>query len=218
MKRLRDINEKRKGGQAPIIDFDKTKILQWVDLNWELLQWNGRQIRNAFQTALALTEFEAKHSKDPEAGRTLQVTHFCTIADATLRFNEYLIATHGADEDETARRDKLRTEGFIPRMKVKQLPSSSSESSEDESVGSESNDIEESDSEIKKKQNKGKAKRKKKGNGEKKAKRDERRDKSTRKGKKGSKKQSGSDSEDEDVSEHTDKEANGKHERRKSNR
>ncbi|KAF5635828.1 ATPase family AAA domain protein [Fusarium sp. NRRL 52700] len=213
IERLRGINKKRQSEEAPIIDFNSKKILKWVGLNWEVLQWNGRQIRNAFQTALALAEFQAKHSPDPDTKRTLEVKHFRTIADATTRFNEYLLATHGFDEEETARREKIRTVGFTPMTRVKDI----SESDDDESDEDSSEDSDDSDSKRKRR----KAKRKKV------SKREGKESRSTKRDKKVSKKQSESESESEDEDEYEDGEveekettktvATKKRERRKSN-
>lgn len=45
------------------ITIDQEKIMQFIHLHWESkdrMRWNGRQIRNGCQTALALAEFEAQ--------------------------------------------------------------------------------------------------------------------------------------------------------------
>ncbi|KAF4963138.1 hypothetical protein FSARC_8851, partial [Fusarium sarcochroum] len=216
LERLKIINQKREKEQDPLIDFDKKKILKWVELNWETLQWNGRQIRNAFQTALALAEFEAKNFGDSPPEPTLEVKHFLTIADATTRFNEYLLATHGFDEDETARRDKLRTVGFTPMTRVKDLPeSSSSEDSSDDNEDDLSDDNDESDAKQKRK-SKSKSKDKRKKSKE----NDETERKLRKKEKKASKKRALADSEedDDDESETENTAAVKKRERRKSNK
>ncbi|KAJ4018796.1 hypothetical protein NW752_005924 [Fusarium irregulare] len=198
IKRLKGINKKQKEDKSLRTKFESEEIMDWVNLNWEVLQWNGRQIRNAFQTALAMTEFEAKHSENPEAKRTLTVKHFHKIADATMRFNEYLVATHGADEDTTAGRDKLRTERFSPSIKLKELPKPVYVSSEEDSEESVSEDSDDSSSKKRKKNSKAKAKSK----STKKSKKEENRGKSNTK-KNGSKEESESesDSDSEDRSE-----------------
>ena len=68
--------------------------------------WNGRQIRNAFQTAIALAEWEVKGER-PANGvfeqARLSVEHFKKVADASADFDEYLLAVnHGKDEDRRA--------------------------------------------------------------------------------------------------------------------
>lgn len=76
-------------------------------------RWNGRQIRNACQTALALAEFEAHKGNDetvndPNAAVHLQVKHFQTVADAYLGFMVYMKDIYGVDADERAKEKFLR--------------------------------------------------------------------------------------------------------------
>lgn len=104
---------------------EKKKIYSWAKLNQPVLQWNGRQIRNAFQTAIALAEFRAKSTearkskpsttssrasgaKTDVPGPSVTVTDFKTVASASLQFNEYLKETHGMDEEHSAARDQIR--------------------------------------------------------------------------------------------------------------
>lgn len=67
--RLQDINALRKASGLPAIGYDEEEILDWVHEKRKELGWNGRQIRNAFQTAVALAEFEAKVGDDIEGSR-----------------------------------------------------------------------------------------------------------------------------------------------------
>lgn len=86
-------------------------------------RWNGRQIRNAFQTALALAEYEAQgggaeddaDKKDPIV--TLDAKHFKTVADAYLGFVDYLRDVYGgAGASRRARENHARDDGFgIPK-------------------------------------------------------------------------------------------------------
>lgn len=76
-------------------------------------RWNGRQIRNACQTALALAEFEAQGGShdtviDPNAVVELNVRHFQTVADAYLGFMQYMTDIYGVDADERAKERFLR--------------------------------------------------------------------------------------------------------------
>lgn len=73
----------------------------------EKARLNGRQIRNACQTALALAEFEAQGGSheavlDPDATVHLQASHFDTILKAYLDFNKYLKDIYGVTQDERA--------------------------------------------------------------------------------------------------------------------
>ena len=88
-----------------VLKIQKTEIEQyamtlWMDNeNQKWSQWNGRQIRNAFQTAVALAEHEADEAststlpqKEPPA---LKPAHFIKVADAIMAFDEYLQSVQG---------------------------------------------------------------------------------------------------------------------------
>ncbi|KAL8757382.1 MAG: hypothetical protein Q9199_002259 [Rusavskia elegans] len=68
--------------------------------------WNGRQIKNAFQTAIALAEFEAnkKEARKP----VLKLEHFEIVARASEDFDDYLCRVHGGTEADLAMRYQLR--------------------------------------------------------------------------------------------------------------
>lgn len=81
----------------------------------------GRQIRNAFQTAIAIATYEAREkSKDkPERGdRTeqavfLDVAHFKKVAKSAKQFDRYLIGLNsGANEAQLAKEHALRYDDF----------------------------------------------------------------------------------------------------------
>ncbi|KAH6962419.1 hypothetical protein BKA56DRAFT_498091 [Ilyonectria sp. MPI-CAGE-AT-0026] len=154
--RIKEINRERKDKQQPLLKFDKAKILQWVKRNRTALQWNGRQIRNAFQTAVALAEFTAKHdaSKEPSKkkgtkapGPVIDIKHFKTIAEAAIQFDQYMIAVYGDNEDNLAAREQMRPKSFTPKApKLKDLEdeesseSSESSSEDEEAIKSEAAD------------------------------------------------------------------------------
>ncbi|KAK3692980.1 hypothetical protein B0T22DRAFT_400636 [Podospora appendiculata] len=76
-------------------------------------RWNGRQIRNACSTALALAEYEAQGSKHdavvrPDAVITLNQSHFETVAESYLKFIEYVRRIFATYPDDKASEDKLR--------------------------------------------------------------------------------------------------------------
>ncbi|KAG4222659.1 hypothetical protein PC116_g28867, partial [Phytophthora cactorum] len=75
--------------------------------------WNGRQIRNACQTALALAEYEAQgkdhtHVLNPNAEIRLNVSHFKTVADAYLAFSKHLKDIYGTHAARRAKEAGLR--------------------------------------------------------------------------------------------------------------
>ncbi|KAH7215593.1 hypothetical protein DER44DRAFT_637613, partial [Fusarium oxysporum] len=76
---------------------------------------NGRQIRNACQTALALAEFDAQPEGSKydltvrsDAKVHLTVKHIQTVSDVYLEFIEYLKAVHGTDAETHANEAGLR--------------------------------------------------------------------------------------------------------------
>ncbi|KAK0610354.1 P-loop containing nucleoside triphosphate hydrolase protein, partial [Bombardia bombarda] len=107
-RRIADINADRHEKQLPLFAYKdvEPRVMQWASQTRKLLMWNGRQIRNVFQTALALAEFQAA-AAGSRAGMAVEVKrrHFKIVADASVQFNEYLMATHGADEDKVAGRE-----------------------------------------------------------------------------------------------------------------
>ncbi|KAK8868335.1 aaa family atpase protein [Apiospora arundinis] len=132
LRRLDDLNNKRlEYGQEPI-DIHRRKILEFAERHWEKLSWNGRQIRNAFQTAVALAEFEANKDKEdaatasvaansdgektkerPPVQPVMSTKQFRTIAKASIEFDDYLFLTHGNNDMATnARRDHYRTDNY----------------------------------------------------------------------------------------------------------
>jgi hypothetical protein len=101
-KRILNINEIEIGGFATTYWRNNPKA-----------RWNGRQIRNACQTALALAEFEAQGSDhgavlDADAAVNLEVKHFQKVADANLDFMGYLKDIYGVHGDERAAENFLR--------------------------------------------------------------------------------------------------------------
>jgi len=62
-------------------------------------QWNGRQIKNAFQTAVALAywEHEAEKAQGRDRGRpVLRKSHFEDVAKTSLHFDDYMDKVYGA--------------------------------------------------------------------------------------------------------------------------
>ncbi|KAF4992487.1 hypothetical protein FDECE_13703 [Fusarium decemcellulare] len=75
--------------------------------------WNGRQIRNAFQTAIALTEHESMNTDPDDLKPSLGKKQFETVADGFRKFDEYLIMATGATESDTAKREGIRNDAFM---------------------------------------------------------------------------------------------------------
>ena len=77
-----------------------------------------RQIRNAFQTAIALAEFEAVgRGEEDDNHKTRRIEfnrdHFATVAQASQQFDKYLRSTLGGQtEADLARLDQTRVDDF----------------------------------------------------------------------------------------------------------
>ncbi|KAI0904757.1 hypothetical protein F4823DRAFT_567392 [Ustulina deusta] len=68
--------------------------------------WNGRQIRNACQTAVALAGYEVPVNTTAEV--RLKVSHFQTVADAYLAFSKHLRDIYGTHTARWAKEAGLR--------------------------------------------------------------------------------------------------------------
>ena len=100
------------------IKIDEDEILHKIGTYWrthEKARWNGRQIRNACQTALALAEFDAQPPGSKydlqvrsDAKVHLKLGNVETVSNAYLEFMEYLKAVHGTDSETYAKETGLR--------------------------------------------------------------------------------------------------------------
>ncbi|RPA81277.1 hypothetical protein BJ508DRAFT_306780 [Ascobolus immersus RN42] len=71
--------------------------------------WNGRQIRNAFQTAIALAENEAQKTED----RTiLRPRHFETVVQASIQFDKYMYRIYSKSDGRRAFEASLRNDRY----------------------------------------------------------------------------------------------------------
>ena len=125
-------------------DADVKGIIKYAKRQYRTLEkskratWNGRQIKNAFQTAIALAEFEAK--TEGRSKPTLSTKHFEVVARASEGFDHYLSMIHGADSDRAKRegmrfddpRDMLSRPSLLPStpQRTNRYASSDSSSSE----------------------------------------------------------------------------------------
>ena len=121
-----DMNLKRLLRSDLDMDVDEEKILkfaksQWYESKKKLTRrWNGRQIKNAFQTAIALAtwdfndESEGAHLDRPR----LSDKQFRIVSQTSAHFDDYISAVHGIDEDDAfavlAEREALRKDD-VPR-------------------------------------------------------------------------------------------------------
>ncbi|KAF5658408.1 TOB3 (member of AAA-ATPase family) [Fusarium circinatum] len=119
--------KKKERGEAEL-ELDEMSIATFIHRYFEKnkdARWNGRQIRNACQTALALAEFEGQKLANPAAsgGRNvmefaamskkmikvkLAEKHFQDVAKAYLAFIKYLREVHGVSAAQQAKNYRLR--------------------------------------------------------------------------------------------------------------
>lgn len=105
------------------IDIDEAGIRKFYEDHWKdtdkkkSRRWNGRQIKNAFQTALALAnwEFHDGPSKGELMRPHLKPKHFKHVAKTSNHFDDYIMELQGEGSDRSedvyaavARREGLR--------------------------------------------------------------------------------------------------------------
>ena len=110
-----DMKQQREKGKQPIIEIDRYAekyILH--DEEVKKLRWNGREIRNALQTAITLATYKA--SKDPrrKADEVVEVTkdHFRSVVGMSQSFRKYMDSIQNLSEAERARRALDRNDAF----------------------------------------------------------------------------------------------------------
>ena len=115
------------------VDEDEVKRFarrQWADSAENPTQrWNGRQIRNAFQSAIALAKWDHQESEEDTHTRPcLSVKQFEVVAQTSAHFDQYITKMHGVDEGDTweimAGRDFLRKNETPRRPASRLVPAS----------------------------------------------------------------------------------------------
>lgn len=90
---------------AKRVDCDESAILRFAKKHFHnndgANRWNGRQIFNAFQTAIALAEYDnLGRRKQASVSKTkLTENHFKEVAKTSKKFEEYLQEVHGGEDD-----------------------------------------------------------------------------------------------------------------------
>lgn len=134
--RVKRYSDERVENGESAIEIDRKGIKTFSKATFDVLGWNGRQIKNAFQSALALAEMEAqKNGKDSPK---LSAGQFKKIAHASEQFEYYMVETHhGKTEDQLAHREHARFTLKKPfKGRIGELSSDEDTSdSEQESVG-----------------------------------------------------------------------------------
>lgn len=116
MERLAELERMEPNKDSRLL-IDESSIMMWADnhfhQNQKLGRWNGRQIRNAFQTAVSLAHYDGQDDeltvRDPTTGRRiLNYTHFAKVFETTRQFDEYMAKTALGTDAELAHRARTR--------------------------------------------------------------------------------------------------------------
>lgn len=92
-----------------IVDFANELFLRQVQPTSNGLRWNGRQIRNAFQSALAIAEFAVKE----DTPARLDISHFEKVAKASVEFEDYLWRVkNGRSDADIAAHNMMRADNY----------------------------------------------------------------------------------------------------------
>lgn len=113
------------------IQIERQAILSWAVEYWKThkkMRWNGRQIRNACQTSLALAEYDAQNRpgnalidtasqersnlEEPASPVRLTIGHLETVAKAYMQFMRYLHEIYGKDSERRAKAMGIRAREF----------------------------------------------------------------------------------------------------------
>ncbi|KAI0809847.1 hypothetical protein GGR55DRAFT_679077 [Xylaria sp. FL0064] len=101
---FRKLKEDHKNGGPEILyEYDAKQYVK-KDLTVKKLEWNGHEIRNAFQTAVALAVFDSKMAREKGANEEdsipeIKEKHLTQVVNMSAAFKQYIIATHEDVED-----------------------------------------------------------------------------------------------------------------------
>ncbi|KAI8234054.1 Lon protease [Colletotrichum sp. SAR 10_86] len=98
----------RERGETIRLTMDAKEYIESTRM--QALKWNGREIRNAFQTAVALAEYEA--DKDSEGRIKVKDDHLKAVVDLSKDFKSYLKDLHRKDEGKRAEHRHERLDSF----------------------------------------------------------------------------------------------------------
>lgn len=127
------------------MDTDRDEIIRFAKKHFfrsdENSRWNGRQIYNAFKTAIALAEFEKQTTEDNINSSSssskkktlppkpvLTASHLRQVALVAKKFDEYLLETQGGEttaamnQQHKVRADAFGLDGAPAQQKLKRRP------------------------------------------------------------------------------------------------
>ncbi|KAI1128300.1 P-loop containing nucleoside triphosphate hydrolase protein [Nemania abortiva] len=82
------------------IEIDRYRIMKYIERQSKHIKWNGREIRNAARTAMALAEHEATYQGGPPI---LNEDHIRIVMEKADSFNKYMAAIYGGPDSMQAR-------------------------------------------------------------------------------------------------------------------
>ncbi|KAK2025269.1 P-loop containing nucleoside triphosphate hydrolase protein [Colletotrichum zoysiae] len=108
---LLKLNRERKGEIR--ISNGAKKFLKTPEV-LEYTDWNGREIRNAFQTAIALADYEAKNASDYDHTQEIivEAEHFKDVMEMNKSFRSYLDSIKDSTASERARSAAWRNDSW----------------------------------------------------------------------------------------------------------
>lgn len=122
---MMNLGRLRRSGR--VIYFNDEHIQTFARNHWrDGERWNGRQIRNAFQTAIALAEYDfydeckkcEEHHVKPPSKPALLSEHFRAVAQTSAEFGDYLRRVYlGQSHSERAQMGELRADEWQDRGK-----------------------------------------------------------------------------------------------------
>ncbi|KAI1372638.1 P-loop containing nucleoside triphosphate hydrolase protein [Hypoxylon crocopeplum] len=98
----------RERGDYMRLNVDAKDYIRGADMR--ALQWNGREIRNAFQTAVSLAEYDAEKGEDGKIVITDE--HLRAVVELSRDFKNYLNELHKGDEGKRAERKYERLDSY----------------------------------------------------------------------------------------------------------
>ncbi|KAL9107257.1 MAG: hypothetical protein Q9227_007798 [Pyrenula ochraceoflavens] len=107
--KLRSENDKKRTDERKIEYDYEAKLYVQKDPEVLELKWNGREIRNAFQTAVSLAYYEAKNKDISEVAR-VEERHLKSVVQMSTAFRKYLNETLQHNPQELAFKRGIRKE------------------------------------------------------------------------------------------------------------
>lgn len=117
--RIWDTSFRKLSKERPDIDVDHSIYDQaYRDETIRKLCWNGREIRNAFNTMIALAQFDAgQQSNSRTSGGKIRIRreHLQQVAQISNEYKGYMRSLRGVGEASHAKLEGLRDDTFTPR-------------------------------------------------------------------------------------------------------